>query len=291
MSKGIRTRGVLVACVALLSISSPIKANNDFGLDFRAEGNKKLLLNRLTLGLGLEARTQDNTSQMERYVIEAGGSYKLIDKKKFDLKVGLSYEHMWMKNLSEQVETYKLKYYDDKFNYLGGGQFEAIEKGYNKGYNYDQAYWRNRSRWNLSVAVSCKPFRRFTLTLKETMQYNYFWGTSTTRTKYREKYRYGEPTTSTTEILEKTKYSKVRWMLRSKLTLQYSKKKCPWEPYVAVDYGKGIGNTDYKWKFIGGTDFKISKQHTLNAFYRFQKENDEDEPNGHIVGIGYNFKF
>ena len=131
MSKGI-TRRFLIACVAMLTISSATKADNDFGLDFSAEANKKLLLNRLTLGLGLDVRTQDNTSQMERYVIEAGGSYKLVDQKKFDLKVGLSYEHMWMKNMGQQEETYKLKYYDDKFNYLGGGQFEAIEKGYNK---------------------------------------------------------------------------------------------------------------------------------------------------------------
>ena len=264
---------------------------NDFGLDFTAEANKKLLDNRLTLGVAANMRTQDNTSQMERYLLEVGGTYKLVDRKKYSLKVGLSYEHMWTKSLDEYTPKNSVKYYSDKFDYIGYGQFQAIEKGYNTGYNYDASYWRRRSRINLSASFSYKPAKRFTLTLKETLQYRHYSSASTERTKYRHKVRYYEDDSDTLYTTIKEKESKDRWMLRSKLSLQYSRKRCPWEPYISAEYGCGLGYNAHKWKFTAGTDYKISKQHSIGAFYRFQTENDDDEPNGHIIGLGYSFKF
>ncbi len=283
-------RFLLVCTVALIMVATPTRGD-DFGMDFSVEANKKLIDNRLTLGLGLDARTQDNTSQMERYGIEVGGNYKLIDTKQHTLKAGVTFEQMWMKNLSETKDTYKTKYYSDKFNYLGNGEFGPIEKGYNVGHNYDASFWRGRSRLNMSVAYSVKLFKRLSVTLKETVQYNHFYQATTERTKFRTKYRYNAAPTDTVYTVDEIKYCKNRWMLRSKLTLQYSRKRCPWEPYVAVDYGCGLGNDAWKWKFIGGTEYKITKQHTLNVFYRYQKENDDDEPDGHIIGLGYSFKF
>lgn len=285
------TGSLLLILAFILPAALPVRAEDDLRLDFTAEANKKLLNNRLTVGLSANTRTQDNTSQMDGYALELGGTYKLIDRKKYGLKFGLAYEHSWVKRLGECEPRYKTKYYKDKFDYIGDGQFEAIEKGYNTGYNYDAAYWRGRSRLSLSMAFSYRLSKRLYLTLKETMQYKHYYGTWTERTKYRNKVRYGEESTDVVETYMKEKRAKDRWMLRSKLTMQYSKKRCPWEPFVSAELGCEVGYTAYKWKFTAGTDYKISKQHTLNVFYRYQTENDEDALNVHIVGVGYGFKF
>lgn len=282
----------IIFLLLLVSMVLPVEAEgNDFALDFTADANKKLLDNRLAIGLSANARTQDYTSQMDGYALELSGVYKLIDRKRYGLKVGLAYEHSWAKHLDECEFKYKTKYESDKFNYVGNGQFEPIVKGFNEGYNYDAAYWRNRSRISLSMSFSYKPAKRLTLTLKETIQYKHYYEATTERTKYRHKVRYDEGATDYIETYMKEKRVKNRWMLRSKLTLQYSRKRCPWEPYVSADFGCGLSYTNYKWKLTAGTDYKISKQHTLNAFYRFQTEHDDDALNLNIIGVGYSFKF
>lgn len=289
-----KNRGfTLVLFLLLLSNALSVTAKgNDFGLDFTADATKKLLDNRLTVGMSANVRTQNHTSQMDGYALELSGVYKLIDRKRYGLKAGLAYEQAWMQHLSECEFKYKTKYYSDKFDYVSGGQFEPIEKGFNEGYNYDAPYWRSRSRLSMSMAFSYKPAKRLWLTLKETVQYKHYYATETERTKYRHKVRYDDDeATNVTETYMKEKAVKNRWLLRSKLTLQYSRKRCPWEPYVSADLGCGLNYTSYKWKFTAGTDYKITKQHTLNVFYRFQTEHDDDALNLHLVGVGYSFKF
>ena len=286
--------------------------DNDFGLDLSAGAEKKLLYNRLTLGLTAGFRTQDNTSRAERYDVEFSAAYKFYEHGSFSLKGGLSYEQIWSQKLGECEATYKDKprhvvYEDDKFDYIGNGQFapiiEGYTSGYNKGYNYTASYWRPRSRVNMSLSFSYKPTKRWSFSLKETMQYNHYYSVTADRTEYREKTRFkeryddnGNPytyteVTNTTEYLVKQKLSKNRWILRSKLTVQYNIRRNPFAPYLSIDYGTGIGDNAQKWKFTAGTDIKLDKKNTLEAFYRFQKENDDDEPNGHYIGLGYNFKF
>jgi opacity protein-like surface antigen len=48
---------------------------------------------------------------------------------------------------------------------------------------------------------------------------------------------------------------------------------------------------DYtKSRFTLGTEYKLSKQHKLDVFYRYINKDDSDEGTGHVIGIGYNFK-
>ena len=58
-----------------------------------------------------------------------------------------------------------------------------------------------------------------------------------------------------------------------------------------VNYGCGLNYTANKWKISAGADYKINKKNKLTAFYRFQTDDDDDEPNGHIVGVGYKLSF
>ncbi|MBQ9362466.1 MAG: DUF2490 domain-containing protein [Bacteroidaceae bacterium] len=297
----------------LLILPSSLWAQtNDFGLDLSAGIEKKLLYNRLTLEMTGGFRSQDNTSRAERYSLELNASYKLLDHGAFGIKAELGYDHIWSQTLSECQPTYKDKprhvvYEEDKFDYIGNGQFlpavKGYTSGYNIGYNYTSAYWRQRSRINMAASFSYKPTKRWSFSLKETLQYNHFYSATASRTEYREKIRFkerydddGNPytyteTTDTLTTFTKEKNSKNRWILRSKLTVQYNIRKNPFAPYLSIDYGVGLNYNAYKWKLTAGTDIKLSKAHSLKAFYRFQTENDDDEPNGHHIGLGYNFKF
>ena len=68
-------------------------------------------------------------------------------------------------------------------------------------------------------------------------------------------------------------------------------RKCPVDPYLSAEYGCGLNYTTNKWKFTAGADIKLNKQNKIDVFYRYQTEDDEDEPNGHFIGVGYNLEF
>jgi opacity protein-like surface antigen len=87
------------------------------------------------------------------------------------------------------------------------------------------------------------------------------------------------------------KGAKDRTILRSRITAQYDVRRCLLDPYVSVEYGCGLNYTANKWKFMVGTDIKINKQNVIDAFYRYQTEDDDEDPNGHIIGVGYKYKF
>jgi opacity protein-like surface antigen len=49
-----------------------------------------------------------------------------------------------------------------------------------------------------------------------------------------------------------------------------------------------------KVRYTAGVDWKLSKVHAVGAFYQYQKVNDDDddyEPDRHLLGITYKFKF
>ena len=85
--------------------------------------------------------------------------------------------------------------------------------------------------------------------------------------------------------------AKDRVLLRSKLGVDYNIRNCPVDPYVSAEFGCGLNYSTNKWKFTAGADIKINKQNKIDLFYRYQIEDDDDEPNGHFIGLAYNLKF
>lgn len=315
-------------------------SDNDFGVSANLAIEKKLN-RRTSIGVEGEFRTQDNSRKTERVVAGVSLDHKFYSSKHFEVKGALGYEYHWTQTMPEFENTYKDVYeekerhivYEDLPNIYGDfepkGFNQGYNKGYNKGYNQTDSYWRQRSRTNASLAFVWKPNKRFSLSLKETLQYTHYRTVSYVRTEYREKYREkyrlkervlssdfdyrtddleewviptnedtwesipNEPPTTTQTTTENTKTKRCydRFMLRSKLTVQYDIRKSPFAPFASADFGVGLGYDAMKWKLTAGTDIKITKQHSFEVFYRFQKENDDDEPNGHLLGLGYKFKF
>lgn len=256
--------------------------SDDFGMDFSFEAGKKI---RKGLDFSIEgnARTQDNTRKMERWSVGGALGMKLYNTKKFDVKASLKWEYMWKNNLSETKD----KYDEEVYNTPEGEYTET----YYKGYNCTEHYWRNRHRTSAALSATYSPNKRWAFSLKETFQYNHFCQTTKTTEKYRLKDEDDMSSMYLKEMELKDVKAKDRTVLRSKATALYNTKKCPIDPYLSCEFGCGLNYVASKWKLETGADYKLNKKNKLNMFYRYQTENDDEEPNGHLIGIGYSIKF
>lgn len=260
--------------------------SDDFGLDFSASAEKKLAKG-VDFSLEGEARTQDNTRKIERWTIGGTFGMRLFQTadKKFSLKASAGWKYMWRYNLAEITDKY-----DENTIFTPDG---TVTESYWKGYNEKSSYWRNRHRTSIGLGASYKLNKRWSFSLKETFQYTHFCKASATVNKFRLEDEEPGESIKLKETSSKVYEGKDRTVLRSKLTAQYNIRHCPVNPYASADYGCGLNYTTNKWKFTVGTDINISKnkQHKLDVFYRFITEDDDEDPNGHLIGIGYQFKF
>ena len=255
--------------------------SDDFGMDFSLDVEKKIRPG-MSFSVEGEARTQDNTRKMERWTVGGTFDMRLFQNpsKTINVKASLGWKYMWRYFLPE-VNT--------KYSYSLDGDGNAVPVY--DGYNDKEGYWRGSHRLSASLSASYKPSKRWEFSLKETFQYTYSRKANTMVTKYRL-IDEDDPSSAMTSTMEEKQYeSKDRSVLRSKATVQYNIRHCPVNPYASVDYGCGLNYTTNKWKFTAGTDINLTKQHQLDVFYRYQTEDDDDDPNGHLIGIGYKLKF
>lgn len=282
----LRKRGLAFLAALILQSSFFIlqssAQSDDFGLDFSLEAEKKLCKG-VDFSLEGEARTQDNTRKMERWTVGGTLGVRLFQNasKTFSLKASAGWKYMWKYNLTETK---------DKYDTAMDGDGNPVE--YYEGYNETLASWRHRHRTSVSLAANYKPNKRWSFQLKETVQYTHFCKDSTDVNKYRLE---DEDDPTSPLYLKKTEgktyRAKDKTVLRSRLTAQYDIRNCKLDPYVSVDYGCGLNYTTNKWKFTVGTDYKLTKQSKFNLFYRYTTEDDDEDPNGHLIGVGYSFKF
>ena len=256
---------------------SSFAQDDDFGMDFNL-GVEKKIRPGMSFSIESEARTQDNTRKMERWTL--GGTFDMRlwqnAQKTFNVKASVGWKYMWRYNLKELEQKYGTS--------LDG---DGNEMEYYKGYNEKEGYWRNRHRTSVSLGASYKLNKRWSLSLKETFQFTHFCKGET----HVNKYRVDDDEDWTKTVEEKQYEPEDRSVLRSKLGVQYNIRHCPVNPYASVDYGCGLNYSTSKWKFTAGTEINLSKQHKLDLFYRYITERDNEDPNGHLLGLGYNFKF
>ncbi len=271
---------LLIALLSLLPFSA-FAQSDDFGMDFSVGAEKKICKG-VEFSLEGNARTQDNTSAIERWGIGGEFGFKLLKTKTFDLKASAGWEFLWQRNLAECKEHIT----EESYHTPDGDIIETYKDGYNR----TLGYWRPRHRTTISVSGTYHPNKRWTFSLKEAVQYSHYAGVTRTTERYRLEDE--DDPESLHRIGDKVKemQPKDRVVLRSKAAAQYDIKHSPFSPFASADYGCGLNYTVDKWKFTIGTDYKINKKNKFSVFYRFQTENDDDEPNGHILGLGYSIK-
>ena len=267
----------------LLTIGASAQ-DDDFGLNFEIGAEKKLAKG-LKLGLEGNVRTQDNTRRIDRYGLGLDLSYKFFSSadKRWDAKVSGGFEYLWIQSLSASED----KYYDETDDLYPDWKVGDV-----KGYNVLDRYWRNRQRYSVGLNVGFTPNKRWSFSLKETFQYSHYNSVdSIGELKVRRRYNDdGDEIMRQTQDYE-SKSSKHKTVLRSRLEAKYDIPLCKFDPYASVEYAAGLNYSTTKWKYTVGTDYKLSKTKKLSVFYRYNHEDDDDEPNGHLVGFSFNIDF
>jgi long-subunit fatty acid transport protein len=208
-------------------------------------------------------RTRENTSIIDRWSVGLGVDWKATKW----LKASAGYTLLFDNNIS---------YFDEHDD-------EVLDGDANAGDPKKSAKYL-RHRFNVSLTADKKLFGDFRFSLRERWQYT--WRPEQTvseRWSYLDNAYDGKP---------KTYNGRAKNVLRSRLQVEYDKKGLSVTPYANVEFFNAWSLQ--KTRFNVGLDWKLSKQHSIGAFYRYQIVNgddDDDEPNIHMIGLGYKFKF
>lgn len=286
-----------LAAIALIASTAAMAQSerDDFGVDVSIGAEKEILPN-LDLSVEANVRTQEHSERIERYVIGGELGYKFLNTTTFDMKVSGGFEYMWQQKMAE-TKTAKTPYpfaqFDEQGNPVYDTQGMPVPDTRYRNYNVDERYWRNRHRTSLGLSATYSPNKRWSFQLKETVQYNHY-----CREDSINQYEYrwnenddGDKYLPAPGIDRKGVDPKDRFILRSKLTVEYNVKDLPLNLFASVDYGCGLNYTANKWKYTLGEEWSINKKHKITCFFRYQTEDDDDEPDGLMIGMGYKIKF
>lgn len=271
----------LLLALALL-VSTTSMASDDFGI-WTGIGAEKKLPAGFSIDAGIGFRAEDNLNSAARWDFNVGLGYKPCKNIKFGAGYVLIRDH-------SLLET--------KVNYN--------KKGNENGYNVDHDYWRTKHRFVFDVTGKVD-IGRFTLSLRERYQLTHANSATCVRDRYRDEldrttqggYTGESYTWNGREFLEyeqttNDKSGKTTNYLRSRLQLEYNIRHCPLTPFVSYELSNDLsgGFSTDKTRLSVGTDWKISKHHTVSVAYLYQNGHDDDDNNDiHVIDLSYKFKF
>lgn len=247
---------ILTAAI-LLAATGAYAENDDAGLWLSA-GVEKKIYKKLEVDLSADFRTRNDFKTVDRWGADIGASYKLTKWLKADAGYSLLYY-----NRQEKLTTHT----------AADGSFLS----YN---NWRPGYWSVAHRLNASLTGSMK-FGNIGISLRERWQY------TSRPAKTTERYDFDNLQWEETTVGSKDKH-----LLRSRLQVEYDRKKATFKPYANAELFNAMALE--KVRVTVGTDIKLTKHHTFDIFYRCQFTNDKEsdnEPNCHYIGAGYTYKF
>lgn len=214
-------------------------------------GVEKKLDKHWTIDGEIGARSRNNSKEMDRYSVAVGTEYKLNRYVKFSAAYNFLYDHR------------------------GGTQTYHKDGTVNK---ITPSYWWPRHRFQAAVTGSYS-FGCLGLSLREMYQYTY-------RPKASDK-KYDTDTEEWEDIKSKGSH-----LLRSRFQMTYRIKHTPLTPFASAEAFHGEGGLQ-KMRYTVGSNISLAKQHNIKLYYRFQNVwgDDDEEPDSHILGIGYTYKF
>ena len=251
-------------CLIICPLSYSSAQSDDFGLDFSVEAEKKID-KQWSVSLEGELRRRDDAKTNNRWSRGLGVDYKIAKWVKASAGYSLLYDNTKRISYSDQEDV------DD-------GDFDEV--GMPK---KCAQYWAPRHRFNVSLTFDKKLFGDFRFSLRERWQYT-----------WRPEHTVSERWSYLDEAYDgkaKTYGGSGKNVLRSRLQVEYDRKGLSLTPYANVEFWNAWKLQ--KTRYTVGLDWKLSKQHAVGAFYYYQKVNDDDdlEPNRHLLGVSYKFKF
>lgn len=277
-------------------------------------GIEKAITKNWDVGLDLEYRAQ-NRSRLSTGI---STGYKLNKYLKFG--IGYNYLHTFRPDKYKEKSEYKDKSEGDSDNYT---------IGYNQttGYNRTFAYSYPRHRFSVDAIGSIKFWGWLKVSLRERYQLTFCRARTATTYKYREKYRYRENyekkvdfdddwneitwydmnKTETTEITEtmetEVKPSSTDQVLRSRLKLEFDKKRNPFSPFISAELHNSVKPGDkmllQKIRTAAGLSYKFRKHHEVTFAYLLTFDIHDIEEDVvvsvhnrmHAINFGYNYSF
>ena len=264
---------ILPLAGALLCWGTALRAqSDDFGLWTEINVSKSLPHN-LELSFEGEYRMEDCLRKTDRF----GGTLSLGYKATKFMKFKAGYALLYGFHSEERKEKYTNDIKDPFFY---------------EGYNITESYWSLRHRFKADVTFDKKFFKWLKVSLRERYQYTFRPEQEVPRMKYR--FAPGDPDSKTSKSDPDVKHEKRTHKLRSRLELEYDKKKCDWGPFVSFEFYNDLQNK-LKWdeyKVMAGSSYKISKRHKVKFAYLYNVEKEEQPFEArHVLVLGYDFKF
>lgn len=253
-----RLRLMLMSAVLCSSVFAQSEGGLIVGLEAEKKVNKQL---GVSLDAGLRTRND----------------FKTMDRWSFGLSAGYKF-NKWLKA-------------DAGYSLLVGNNREKVEyytsSAGNAKIKWRPSYWGVRHRFYASLAGTYKFQSGIKLSLRERVQFTYRPETSPERYKM----KISEQTMTLDD--EYVRSSKTKGSLRTRLQVEYDKKRALFTPYANIELYNNLAIE--KVRYTVGTDVRLSKQHSVGVYYRFQDmhrvDADEYDPDMHYVGIDYKFKF
>lgn len=196
----------------------------------------------------------------------------------------LSSTERWSGTVGLEYEPWKFLEMTAGYSYI---HQQTVDETTSKG-NFIPAYWQPKHRGFFAVTGKMK-WKRFNFSLRERYQYTY--RTSQAVDKY-DMYKKDGTLKDTPDLDYEWIESKGKQVLRSRLEVEYDIKKSPFSPYVSCEMynliEENFGVEKTRW--TAGTSYKINKKHSVDLYYRYIDQSDDDEEGGHVIGVGYSFK-
>jgi hypothetical protein len=200
--------------------------------------------------------------------VSAGGEFRTRDNSK---KI-----ERWSANLGMDYAVFKHVKVDAGYVFIYNN---VAGRTTSKG-NYVSSYWTPRHRFYVSLTGEANA-GRFNFSLRERYQYTY--RPSTTASKYDS-----DGGQKSDEVIT----GKGKNILRTRPMIKYDIAHSKFKPYASVEFFNSLSDgTLDKTRIKAGTSFKLNKRNAFDFYYLFQNHSDDDEPRGHILGVGYTYKF
>ena len=249
-------------CVISVFLGLTITAGaqkDDFGMWYEL-GLEKKLSKKWNISMEGEFRTRNNTKTADRWSAGVSAEYKIAK----GLKASAGYNILFDNNPEDLTWNSS-----------------------NDPKKWTPSYWGTRHRFNVSMTGSVD-WGRLKLSLRERWQYTY-------RPEAKDKkyaFTYDDNDYLSGYRLDPVN-SKNKRMLRSRLQASYDIAHWKFDPTASAEMftdKKGI----QKMRYQIGIDYKVRKQHVFSLSYRYQTVNSDDDDNdvnSHLIGLGYKYKF
>ena len=287
---------LLLFAPCFLLLASAQDGNDEVGM-WTELGIEKAITKNWDVGLDMEYRAQNKA----RFSVGLGTSYKV---NKY-LKFGVNYNFLY-----SEKNKYKEKYEGEEGSEEGTRGYNLIDK------------WYPRHRFSAEAIGSIKFWNWLKVSLRERYQLTHRRAWTAEKFEHREKYLshlvdWDEDGNDIYEI-EKTVIDRTEakpypaftdQVLRSRLKLEYDKKRCPFSPFVSAEFHNSVTRGDHmllqKIRTAAGCSYKFRKHNEISLSYlitfdMYDIEEDEVENTRetvrlhdrlHAINLGYKYSF